>query len=763
MKNLIVIFFCFFCFFCTAANAEGDIERIQLYNIDGVGSMYDGLTLVSRNLKWGIIDSDGNIVIEPLYDNLYGFSEGLCGYQDKASGDYGYLDYNGNKIITNLPGVPGLFHDGIAGIIDFKGERPRHGFVNKNGEIIAQPIYLLTTGFSEGLASVLLELEQQFGFINTKGEMVLPPIYSGYPSMFKNGYASVFENGDYGYINKEGTYYTKDELRAVFKEQDRFIPADVVGYYLYDDMTKAYCRSWEETALEKIGYTFERDDDWNFYLLKNKSFHTEISVTIDDRVQEFDIEPMIVNGRTMVPFRRIFEEFGMEVYYDADTGGISAVGRDKTIQLNNNNENIIVNGNAMKMDVAPFIKDGRLLVPVRFISEAMEMYIEWRPYSKIVDITTNFEDEYRPEELPGPNYDDLLLYDETTYIDKYLIKLLQGENSLDKLFEFKTGHLMTVEEIEAAFGFTPVNRGVQEYTKIDIDNDGRDEVVAYSHMGGSAGFVNVFVCKENEEGEFEVSYSYPDIYSQNIFIKYNDKNYFVTVDLDYDSKKSTGLSVRFFKKGKLVELASINNFISEYSIYENNILNPAFSGNIEVHTSSRRLDVGGDYNLYNDFVGVLFEEERIRAEEIAMLESEFSFPNWFSGDINNDGKNETFFKQVFYPSTMSTVKYLSVGILVDKKILSLEEFCGIPLPARAQMLWTEKAGDEKLLYILHEDENEFASFYIDVYHIKDGKHEKVAAQTYKTGDTGRLSVYTHGRNVDLTKTNHHAALNYDGV
>ena len=53
-------------------------------------------------------------------------------------------------------------------------------------------------------------------------------------------------------------------------------------------------------------------------------FADDITVTLDGKAIEFDVQPQIIDGRTMVPLRRIFEEIGAVVKWNGETQTVSA-------------------------------------------------------------------------------------------------------------------------------------------------------------------------------------------------------------------------------------------------------------------------------------------------------------------------------------------------------------------------------------------------------------------------------------------------------
>lgn len=124
---------------------------------------------------------------------------------------------------------------------------------------------------------------------------------------------------------------------------------------------------------------------------------SDITVTVDGVPVVFDVEPKIIDGRTLVPLRKIFEEIGALVKWDGDTQTVSARKNSKTVTLTIGSEEMTIdkgntdeNGNptteTVILDVSAQIIDGRTLVPVRAISEAFSMTVDWDSNASAVSI-----------------------------------------------------------------------------------------------------------------------------------------------------------------------------------------------------------------------------------------------------------------------------------------------------------------------------------------------------------------------------------------
>lgn len=96
--------------------------------------------------------------------------------------------------------------------------------------------------------------------------------------------------------------------------------------------------------------------------------------------------PVITVGRTMVPLRFVGEAFGAEFTYDSVFKIIDiTLGSDK-IKMQVGKNSAFVNGKEITLDVAPYIVNGRTLVPIRFISEAFGADVVWDSNTKTVTI-----------------------------------------------------------------------------------------------------------------------------------------------------------------------------------------------------------------------------------------------------------------------------------------------------------------------------------------------------------------------------------------
>ena len=112
-----------------------------------------------------------------------------------------------------------------------------------------------------------------------------------------------------------------------------------------------------------------------------------ITVMLLGNKLSFDTDPVIINDRTMVPLRAIFEALGASVEWDGDTKTVTSVKGDTTVKLTVGENKLTVNGTEKALDVPGQIVENRTLVPVRAISEAFGCEVGWDAETRTVTIT----------------------------------------------------------------------------------------------------------------------------------------------------------------------------------------------------------------------------------------------------------------------------------------------------------------------------------------------------------------------------------------
>lgn len=230
-------------------NKRGYIDRTGKVVIeprfDGARDFSEGLASVATSnggYKEGYIDKTGKIVVEPKWDTAGSFNDGVAwvGFDqakrefkvgnrtfysspsDSFDYKFGLIDTTGKYIVEPIFTFAGDFSDGLAPV---RTKEDKFGFVDKNGKFVIAPKFEWADSFSEGLAAIYLD--GKYGFINKLGRVAIKPKFTmvrefseglacvkigGLTRKPHNGWqiiTTTYSDTNYAYIDKTG--------RVVFK------------------------------------------------------------------------------------------------------------------------------------------------------------------------------------------------------------------------------------------------------------------------------------------------------------------------------------------------------------------------------------------------------------------------------------------------------------------------------------------------------------------------------------------------------------------
>lgn len=112
----------------------------------------------------------------------------------------------------------------------------------------------------------------------------------------------------------------------------------------------------------------------------------DIRILLDGNDVYFDVAPQIINDRTLVPMRAIFEALSYSVEWNQNTQEIKATGSQGTIEMKIGNYAITKNGQYIMTDIAPQVINNRTLIPIRAISEVLGYTVTWDGDNQIIYI-----------------------------------------------------------------------------------------------------------------------------------------------------------------------------------------------------------------------------------------------------------------------------------------------------------------------------------------------------------------------------------------
>ena len=111
-----------------------------------------------------------------------------------------------------------------------------------------------------------------------------------------------------------------------------------------------------------------------------------ISIKLGGNELKTDVAPILVENRTMLPVRAVFEAIGAKVDYIAAERKVVATKDDTVVTFIIDSTIMTINGAEKVIDVPAMVKDNRTLVPVRACVEAFNLKVEWNGNTRTVII-----------------------------------------------------------------------------------------------------------------------------------------------------------------------------------------------------------------------------------------------------------------------------------------------------------------------------------------------------------------------------------------
>ena len=99
----------------------------------------------------------------------------------------------------------------------------------------------------------------------------------------------------------------------------------------------------------------------------------KILVNLNGEYLKFDTDPVLLNDRTLVPMRLIFESLGMNVMWDNLTDTATAADENTRISFTVNSNTVYVNGKDFTIDTYPILKDDRTLIPAEISQRELRL------------------------------------------------------------------------------------------------------------------------------------------------------------------------------------------------------------------------------------------------------------------------------------------------------------------------------------------------------------------------------------------------------
>lgn len=109
-------------------------------------------------------------------------------------------------------------------------------------------------------------------------------------------------------------------------------------------------------------------------------------VQVNGETEQLDAAPFMRGGRTMVPVRFITEQLGASVNWEEATRQVLIDDGSRHIELTLDAAEAVVNGEPETLDAPAEIKGDRTFVPLRFVSETLGAGVTWHEENRSITI-----------------------------------------------------------------------------------------------------------------------------------------------------------------------------------------------------------------------------------------------------------------------------------------------------------------------------------------------------------------------------------------
>ncbi|MCR4757119.1 MAG: WG repeat-containing protein [Butyrivibrio sp.] len=176
----------------------------------GFGGEQFALVCSNESGLYGYIDTEGEYLVTPCFSEAREFSEGYAAVKDD-NGKWGFIDSNGEIVIAPQYEFVGDFKEGVAKV---ENDQNLQGVIDANNNYIIEPKYPLIMDYSQGYARVRKD-NGKYTFIDENGIEMKEEF--DYASDFGEDKIALVKKDDlYGYIKTDGTWLLRPQFDNAF-------------------------------------------------------------------------------------------------------------------------------------------------------------------------------------------------------------------------------------------------------------------------------------------------------------------------------------------------------------------------------------------------------------------------------------------------------------------------------------------------------------------------------------------------------------------
>lgn len=284
------------------------ITNLDYYD---VGEYSEGLIPVAINEKeWGYIDTTGKMIIKPKYDLAYRFSNGLAKVcLDVGKQNYAFINKSGKTVISDLPGNPKDFNNGVAIIEKKIGGCYKKGLINEKGKLIADIKYDQIGQMQNGFSLAYINDNKKKLYVNyilnDKGKEVKEFVDADRVDRLDDFIIVNVKNGKTEIYNGEGKQIKKYETITYFdnfSEDLALMKTKDYCFFINKDGEKAFAGEFKngKSFSNGLAAVQDKNNKWGFI----------------DNTGKYVIDPNFGNVESFIKERAIISENGKYGFID---------------------------------------------------------------------------------------------------------------------------------------------------------------------------------------------------------------------------------------------------------------------------------------------------------------------------------------------------------------------------------------------------------------------------------------------------------------
>lgn len=212
-------------------------------------------------------------------------------------------------------------------------------------------------------------------------------------------FESVGVNEQFDLIVKINNSEDVKDVKVVFSNGDQLLmDKSAEGYYVgtAPGFERAGLISYSMNALDSAGKVIA-SQEYQVEILKNHMimfdntnevvYVSDSGIYIDGEELDTDTRPVIKDGRTLVPVRALCEAINADVQWDDSIKTVKITMKNKTVSMKIGDKEILVNNEKQSIDVPAIIVSGRTMLPLRAVGEIMGAEVEWKEKEKRIDVS----------------------------------------------------------------------------------------------------------------------------------------------------------------------------------------------------------------------------------------------------------------------------------------------------------------------------------------------------------------------------------------